>query len=263
MHPLLFKLGSIPIHTYGVMLALGFLGGLFINRFLAVRNGIDPDQMVDATFWGMLAGLIGARFVYILTRLPEFMADPVGIFRVWEGGLVFWGGPIAVFLWGIWYLPRQKLNYWRFADCAIHGLVVGHILGRFGCLAAGCCFGKPTGSDWGIILNTELVDAAHRGILLHPVQLYEAVALIVLLIGMLWIFFKRKIFDGQVFLTYLIVYPIIRSIVEIYRGDVIRGFVIGDWLSTSQFISILVFVAGLVVLWNRLQAHEKTGRKTA
>ena len=254
MLPLLGKIGSMPLHTYGVMLALGFLFGLLINRFLARRNGIDPDDMVDATFWGMIAGVVGSRIVYIITMPGEYLADPMAVFRVWEGGLVFWGGPIGTIVWSFWYLPRKKLPYWKFTDCAIHGLVVGQIFGRFGCLGAGCCYGRPTHSDWGIRLTTDLVDVAHRGVLLHPVQLYDSISMSILLVGMLTIFFKYKKFDGQVFLTYLMAYPVIRSILETFRGDISRGFVIEGWVSTSQFISAVVFVVAIFVLRARLKA---------
>lgn len=251
MHPLLASIGPIPIHTYGVMIALGFLGGTWINRWLASRSGVDPEAMVDASFWGMMVGFLGARLVFVLTRLPQFIEDPMGIFRIWEGGLVFWGGPIAVILWGIYWFPRHKLPYWKGADIAIHGLVVGHILGRFGCVAAGCCYGKPTGTDFGLRFHGDLIEPALRGVALHPVQLYESFSLMILLAGLLWVH-KRKVFDGQVLLTYLLIYPILRSIIEIYRGDLIRGFVIEGWLSTSQFISILVFAAAALTLRWRL-----------
>ncbi|MCM2279111.1 MAG: prolipoprotein diacylglyceryl transferase [Oligoflexia bacterium] len=247
MHPLLFEIGPVPVHTYGVLVALGFLGGLLLNRHLASRSGIDPDRMVDLSFWGMLVGFLGARVLFMITRIGDFLADPLAIFRVWEGGLVFWGGPIAVFFFCLWYLRRHRLPFWKIADIGVCGLVVGHILGRFGCLGAGCCYGKATGTDFGIRLHNELVDRALRGVPLHPVQLYEAFALAILLVGLLWVF-RRKRVDGQVFLTYAIAYPVLRSVIEEFRGDSIRGFVIEGMLSTSQFVSALVFVAALATL---------------
>ncbi|MCM2322248.1 MAG: prolipoprotein diacylglyceryl transferase [Oligoflexia bacterium] len=255
MHPLLLKLGSVPIHTYGVLVALGFLGGLLLNRQLARRSGIDPDQMVDLSFWGMLVGFVGARLLFVLTRLGEFANDPLGIFRVWEGGFVFWGGPIGVFFFCLWYLRKLRLPFWKIADIGVCGLVVGHILGRFGCVAAGCCHGKPTGTDFGIRFYTGLVEPQLRGVLLHPVQLYEAGALTVLLAGLLWVF-RRKTVDGQVFLTYATVYPVLRSVLEEFRGDSIRGFVIDGLLSTSQFVSLLVFLAALTALVVRVRRAE-------
>jgi phosphatidylglycerol:prolipoprotein diacylglycerol transferase len=180
------------------------------------------------------------------------MSDPMAILRVWEGGLVFFGGPLAVVPFVIWYTRRHKMSFWRVGDVMIPGLVIAHMFGRFGCLSAGCCYGKPTGTNFGVRLYSDLVDKAYQGIPLHPTQLYEASALFVLFWGLIWIF-KRKVFDGQVIFTYFIAYPIIRSIVEVFRGDLIRGFVIDGVLSTSQFISILVFLTASVALYVRLK----------
>jgi len=259
MHPLLVKLGPFPIHTYGLMIGLGFLAASFLNRRLGERSGLDPQKMMDLTFWGMMVGLIGARLLFVMTRFSEFVQDPLGIFRIWEGGLVFWGAPIAVVVWGVWYLKKNRMPFWKTADAAVCGLAAGHILGRFGCLGAGCCYGKPTGTSFGVKLNSELVDFSLRGIPLHPTQLYEAGAVFLLLVILLQVF-QRKSFDGEVLLTYFIGYPVIRSIVEIYRGDLIRGFVIDGLLSTSQFISILVFVIATGALIWRLKEvkAEKT-----
>lgn len=253
MHPLLIELGPFPVHTYGVMIALGFFGGTLLIRTLAEQSHLDSQKVVDLCFWGMMVGLLGARLLFVITRLAYFLKDPLAIFRVWEGGLVFWGAPIAVVIWGIWYLKKNGLPFWKTADMGVCGLVVGHIVGRFGCLGAGCCYGKPTGTSFGIKLYSELVDPPLRGVLLHPTQIYESAALMVLLFVLLKIH-RKKSFDGQVLLTYFMIYPIIRSWVEIYRGDLVRGFVIDQVLSTSQFISILVFMIAAVVLVYRLKS---------
>jgi phosphatidylglycerol:prolipoprotein diacylglycerol transferase len=145
---------------------------------------------------------------------------------------------------------------WRVMDVMIPALAIAHVLGRMGCIAAGCCYGRPTGSDWGFRFNSELVDISLRGVPLHPTQLYEAVSVFILFLGLLWVHRTKK-FDGQVVLTYLMGYPIIRSIVETFRGDTIRGFVIEGVLSTSQFLSLLIFVGALVTTIVRLN-HLKS-----
>jgi phosphatidylglycerol---prolipoprotein diacylglyceryl transferase len=255
MYPLLAKLGPIPIHTYGFMIAIGFLVAVFVVRRLATRSRLDAERVLDLTFWSLLVGFVGCRILFIITRWSYFATDPLAMFKVWEGGLVFLGGPIAVVPFVVWYVRRHKLPMWRTMDAMIPGLVIGHMFGRFGCLAAGCCYGKPTGSGWGVKLHSDLVDKHLQGIPLHPTQLYEAFALGVLFLGLLWVF-RRKRFDGQVVLTYFISYPIIRSVIEIFRGDTIRGFLIQDVLSTSQFLSILVFAAATFVLVRRLRTAE-------
>jgi phosphatidylglycerol:prolipoprotein diacylglycerol transferase len=258
MHPLLIKLGPIPIHTYGFLIALGFLTAVFVIRRLAERAKLDPERVLDLTFWLLLVGFAGARILFIITRLSYFMSDPLAMFKVWEGGLVFFGGPLACVPFLVWYVRKYKLPVWKVADALIPGLVIAHMFGRFGCLAAGCCYGKPTGTDFGVRLYSDLVDRQFQGIPLHPTQLYEASALFILFWGLLYVF-RHKRFDGQVVLTYFMTYPIIRSIVETFRGDLIRGFVIDDVLSTSQFISILVFLAATALLVYRLKQVGPSG----
>lgn len=256
MHPLLVKIGPLSIHTYGFMIALGFIAAMQTIKRLSTRNGLDPEKMLDMTFWSLLIGFVGARILYVWTRLDSFLLDPLSIFRVWEGGLVFYGGPIAVVPFILWFTRKHKLPLWNVLDASGPTLTIGHMFGRFGCLGAGCCYGKPTGSDWGIRLDSDLVDYTLRGIPLHPTQLYEALGLLLLFVGLI-VVERRKAFAGQVALTYFMVYPVLRSIVEIYRGDLIRGFVIDDVLSTSQFISILVFLAALVVLIIRVRTVQQ------
>lgn len=264
MHPLLFELNlgflHIPFHTYGLLIAIGFLCGIAVVRNLSVKSQMNPDINADLAFWLLFYGFIGARILFIITRLEFFMENPLDMFKVWEGGLVFFGGLILATAYAFYYFKKHKLNVWKMLDVLAPGLVIAHAFGRLGCMAAGCCYGRPTGEPWGIRLNSELVDDAYKNIPLHPTQLYESVSLFILFAGMMYIFRTKK-FDGQVGLTYFILYPIIRSIIEIYRGDSIRGFVIDGILSTSQFISIGVFAAALVVLLYRLKQSEQLHAK--
>lgn len=252
MHPILLNLGPLPIHTYGFLVALGFLTGMSVIKRLALRSKLNVEKVLDLCFWSVFIGFLGARFLFILTRLNFFLENPAAIFKIWEGGLVFLGGPLAVIPFLIWFTRKNHLPLWKIFDISAPGLVIAHAIGRFGCLAAGCCYGKPTGSNFGVRLYSDLVDRDLQGIPLHPTQLYEAGALFILFFVLLRVF-KTKVFDGQVAFTYLLVYPIIRSVIEIFRGDLIRGFVIDDWLSTSQFISILIFFFALLSLFIRLK----------
>lgn len=260
MHPLLIQLGPLPIHTYGFLIAVGFLVALSVIKRLAVKSQLNPEKILDLCFWSLMIGFLGSRVLFVITRWQDFSRDWLGIFRVWEGGLVFLGGPIAVIPFLVWYLKKHKLPMWKALDAMIPGLVIAHMFGRFGCLSAGCCYGKPTNGNWGIKFYSDLVDRHLHGVSLHPTQLYEASALFLLFSALLWVF-RHKKFDGQVFLTYLMAYPIIRSIIEVFRGDTIRGFVIDDVLSTSQFLSILIFLGASAALYQRLKAvHlKKTG----
>jgi phosphatidylglycerol:prolipoprotein diacylglycerol transferase len=262
VHPVLFEINlgfvKIPLHTYGLMIAIGFLFGISIIRKLSVRNQMNPDTNADLAFWLLMTGFLGARILFIITRLDFFLSNPIEMFKVWEGGLVFFGGLITATAYAFYYFKKHKLNVWKMIDVLSPGLVVAHAFGRMGCLGAGCCYGRATDVPWAIRLNSDLVDETLRGMPIHPTQIYESVALFILFSGLMYIS-KHKKFDGQVGLTYFMLYPIIRSIIEVYRGDSIRGFVIDGILSTSQFISILVFAGALFVLLNRLKnANQKS-----
>lgn len=252
MHPILLNIGPLPIHTYGFLIATGFLVALSVIKRLAIREKLNVDQVLDLAFWTLLVGFIGSRLLYIFTRLDDFIADPIAIFKVWQGGLVFFGGPIAAVPFVVWYLKKHRLPLWKTMDVLAPALVINHAFGRLGCFSAGCCYGKPTDGPFGVRFYSDLVDKHYQGIPLHPTQLYEASALLILFIGLI-VVHRRKVFDGQVVLSYFLIYPIIRSVVEIFRGDQIRGFVIDNILSTSQFISILVFLAAGIALWVRLK----------
>lgn len=259
MHPTLLELqlGSwrLPLHSYGLMIAIGFLVGISVVKKLSVRNSMDPEQIADLSFWLLMTGFLGARVLFIITRMDYFLSNPLDVFKVWEGGLVFFGGLITATAYAFWFFRKHRLSVWKMIDVLSPGVVVAHAFGRIGCLAAGCCYGRPTGQPWGIRLESELVEASLRGIPLHPTQLYESSALFILFGGLMFIS-KNKRFDGQVGLTYFMLYPIIRSIIEIFRGDTVRGFVIDGILSTSQFISILVFVAAGVMLNFRMRQSD-------
>jgi len=259
VHPTLLelRLGSwtLPLHSYGLMIAIGFLFGISVVKKLSVRNSMDPEKIADLSFWLLLTGFLGARALFIITRIDYFLSNPLEMVKVWEGGLVFFGGLITATAYAFWFFRKHRLNVWKMIDVLSPGVVVAHAFGRIGCLAAGCCYGRPTGQSWGIRLGSELVEASLRGIPLHPTQIYESSALFILFAGLMYVS-KNKRFDGQVGLTYFMLYPIIRSIIEVFRGDTVRGFVIDGWLSTSQFISVLVFIAAGVVLNLRMRQSD-------
>jgi phosphatidylglycerol---prolipoprotein diacylglyceryl transferase len=249
MHPILLDLGFISIKSYGVTVGLGFLLAVELIKRLAAHSKLDAVKVADLCSSGFFIGLIGARTVYVLTQWQAFAQDPLGIFRIWEGGLVFWGGPLAVIPYAIYRSKVLHISMPKLLDILTPGLVIGHAIGRWGCLFAGCCYGKPTGTSFGLRFTQGSIDPQLRGVPLHPTQLYESFSLFLLLFILLKIFYK-KTWDGQVAVGYLLLYPIIRIVIEQFRGDEIRGFVLGGLLSTSEFISLLMMLFGLGLgLW--------------
>lgn len=259
MHPLLVKLGPLSLHTYGLMIVIGFLIALALIHRQGTKEGLDGDRIIDVSFWGLAFGLLGGRIVYVITRLSYFADHPIEVFYFWEGGLVFYGG----FLGGafaFWFFCRKyNLPGLQTIDIATPSLAIAHSFGRIGCFFAGCCYGKPAHDlPWAITFSNPM-SAAPTGIPLHPTQLYDALNAFIIF-SILMFIQSRKKFTGQVISSYMMLYAIGRSIVEVYRGDKIRGFVIDPYLSTSQFISILIFAAGLILYIKWSKTNQLKGR---
>jgi phosphatidylglycerol:prolipoprotein diacylglycerol transferase len=246
MYPHLFTIGPVTVPTYGVLFSLGLLAGVAVASRLAARSSLDKDQVWTLAWLCIFVGFVGARLVHVLAHLNYFLAHPLEFFRFWEGW-AFLGGPIAALLLILWYAPRHHMPIWKVLDVFTPPLPIGLVFARLGCLMAGCCYGKPTGCTFGITLHGYQVDPQCRGVPLHPTQLYEAAGSLLLFFWLLRVF-KRKTFDGQVFLSFFIAYPVFRSIIECFRGDSIRGFVVDGVLSTSQLVSILIFIPAFVLM---------------
>jgi len=255
MYPILVDLGFTAIHTYGFLIATGFVLAVLLLRKKSHAAGLDRDKMSDMGLWGMIWGLLGARLLYVITRWSDFSQHPLSIFKFWEGGLVFYGGFISGVIAYAVLLKRAKIPVFKALDMTAPSLVLAHAFGRFGCFTAGCCFGKRIDADHPFALVFTHKDSiAPLGIPLHATQLYDA-ANTLIIFAILQILYRRKKFDGQVTAVYLALYAIGRSIVEVYRGDKIRGFVIDDVLSTSQFISIFMLI---IAAWVWITQRKKT-----
>ena len=251
--PLPFLDTPLEIRSYGVLIAIGFLIMLPLISRQAQKEGISPNTIIDLGFWSLLWGIIGARILFILTTLSEYKKYPLEIFYIWKGGLVFYGGLIAGALTLIYYCKKHKLNMWQVMDLGALGVTFTHMFGRFGCLAAGCCFGRPTSLPWGLTFHKEEAFARPLHTPLHPTQIYE-----ILFLGLLFIFLyfylaRRKKFHGQIVLTYFILYSAARFIIEFFRGDDIRGFVIPNMISTSQTVSLILFLIAVPLLIIKFQ----------
>lgn len=255
MHPVLFRLGPLTVHTYGVLVAAGFLIGIAFAVTQAKKEGVPPDKIIDLGFYIILAAIIGSRLLFILVNVRRYIANPLDIFKLWEGGLVFYGGILLAVPTGIWYVIRNRLGLWKTADICAPSIAIGHAFGRLGCFAAGCCYGKAAASlPWGVIF-TDPNCLAPTNVALHPTQLYESAGELINFV--ILISFRRyKTFNGQLFMSYLILYSVLRFTVEFFRGDVERGFIFQN-LSVSQGISIVVFLTGVVGL-TVLRWKEKT-----
>ena len=240
MHPILFKIGPITIYTYGVLIATAFFLGLALAARQARVEGEDPQKIMDLSFYILISAIVGSRLLYIVVEYKEYISNPLRIFKVWEGGLVFYGGFIMAMAVVIIYIRKHEMNLWKVGDILAPSVAIGQGVGRLGCFFAGCCYGRETDVPWAVIFKNPM------DVHLHPTQLYDS-ANGFIIFAILLILRKFKKFDGQLFWTYTLLYAVGRFIVEIFRGDE-RGFVIESFLSTSQFIAIPLFIVSLAML---------------
>lgn len=268
MYPVLLRfpefiplLGGKGLHTYGLMVALGFLFGMIYVKNECRREGLDENRAMDLFFYVAIAGLLGSRIFYIINSVDDFWSDPLIFFRVWEGGLVFQGGVICSVVVAVYYWRKYPFPFFKYADAFSPALSLGHALGRLGCFFAGCCYGQQCdiGNPFALVFPHTPDTVAPPGIPLYPTQLMEAFGEFAIL-GFLLLFRTRRPFYGAIFLAYLMSYGVLRSIVEMFRGDVIRGFVIKPYLSNGQFISLIAIVISLF-LWVYLSKKNQIGRK--
>jgi phosphatidylglycerol:prolipoprotein diacylglycerol transferase len=258
MHPILFRLGPLTIHTYGFLVAAGFLLALVLAVRHARNEGISSNRLVDLGFYILLAAIIGSRLFFIIINAGYYIKNPLDIFKIWEGGLVFYGGVLLAVPTAIWYMKKNGLGIWRTADVFAPSIAIGHALGRLGCFFAGCCYGKSAESLPWAVTFTDPESLAQIGVPLHPTQLYESAGEFINFLILITLR-KYKSFNGQLFITYLLFYSSLRFVVEFFRGDINRGFIIPQ-LSVSQGISILMFlvaVIGFIILRQR-NLHEKS-----
>jgi phosphatidylglycerol:prolipoprotein diacylglycerol transferase len=252
MFPVLIRIGPLTIHTYGFMIAAAFLLGLWLAQRQAEREGLPREKVTDIGFYALFAGIIGSRIFFIGTDWEHFSAHPLDMIKIWEGGLVFYGGVVFAIPVAVWYARRQRLSLWQTADVWAPSIAVGHAIGRLGCFCAGCCYGVPTGLPWGVVFNNPET-LAIRGVALHPTQLYESAAELLNFVVLVMVR-RRKTFHGQLFWLYVLNYAVIRAVIELFRGDIERGFILPG-ISVSQGISVVMFATALVFIL-KLRRHR-------
>lgn len=266
MFPRLLELGPITLHTYGLLLATAYLTAILLTSRLAEKEGVPANHVWDLGLVVIISALVGAKLLLVLTDMGGYLAQPSRLLSVefWQAGGVFYGGFIgAVAGAALWVSRSPDLKFWTIADGAAPAIALGQSIGRVGCFAAGCDYGKATGLPWAVTFTSEYAHQ-HVGVplnvTLHPTQLYESGATFLLFWILLGIYRKRR-FTGQVFCSYLVLYGVTRFLLEFFRGDVGRGFVFGGLLSTSQFISLLIVPVGLVGLIYFYRRPQEASRR--
>jgi phosphatidylglycerol:prolipoprotein diacylglycerol transferase len=247
MFPILIKIGSVELRSYGVMIALAFIVGTWLGAREARRKGFDPELIYDLLFVVMLSSLAGARLYYVLVSEPlGYLRHPWEILAIWKGGMSLHGGLLGGLLAGVWFTRSHRLPFWRFADTVTPAIMLGQAVGRMACVLNGCSYGKPTSLPWAIIF-TNPSSAAPHNIPLHPTQFYE-LSTDLALFGVLWLLRKRMRFDGQLFLIYWMSYGFARLILESFRGD---SLLVAGLIPVPQLASAIIMLLAAWVYLNR------------
>lgn len=264
MHPILFEAAGLTIYSYGVLLAAAYLLGLQFALMRARSRGLHSQQVMDLGIWIIISALVGAKLLLLIVDFDQFTGNPRDLLGLARSGGVFYGGLIAAVVVALLYLRRHHMPLWTTTDVFAPGIALGHVIGRLGCLLAGCCFGKPTSVPWAITFRDPAAMAnvgTPLGVPLHPTQLYEAGAEALILVFLLLFERRGRPFPGRTFWSYLLLYGVSRFVIEFYRGDT-RGMVF-DMLSTSQFVSVLLVPLSIVMLVLLSRRLDPTRRRAA
>jgi phosphatidylglycerol---prolipoprotein diacylglyceryl transferase len=243
--------------TYGAVLAGAYLTGIWLLRRRALREGLPEQQIFDLSLYILAAAILGAKLLLVIVEWKHYLERPADLVDVLRSGGVFYGGLIAATVVAIVYMRKHNLPAWRVLDMAVPSVALGEAIGRWGCFAAGCCYGKQWNGPWAVTFSDPFAHEAvgtPTGVPLHPTQIYLSINAFVIFVILTWAW-RRRSFDGEIFCLYVLLYAISRGVLEIFRGDLVRGFVVPGILSTSQFIGLIAAIAsiGLMVYLSRRQ----------
>ncbi len=261
MYPILWSKG-VTIYAFGTLIVLAFLVASFYVRRRAARTlGLDRERTFNLCFALLFLGLAGARLLYGLVHYAEMTEKPLRILALWEGGLLWHGGLIVALVWLSWYLPRHPdLKGWALMDVLALGASLGVLVGRFASFLSGEDYGKEApGLPWAVTFPPTEGTQAPTGVPLHPTQLYHSLHGLLLFV-LLSLLARRTRATGRVAGAFLVLYAVGHALIDVWRGDdKARGMLIDGLVSTSQFLSVPLFFAG-VAIWLLRRPDEAPAR---
>lgn len=251
MFPKLISIGSFYIPTYGVLVALGFLAGLMITMRLARTIGLSAEKITNLAVYCAIAGIAGAKLFMLLFDANEYIAHPGEIFSLetLQAAGVFHGGFIVALIVAALYMRRQNLPLFPTMDAFAPGIALGHSIGRLGCFAAGCCWGKECHLPWAVQFRSDAAAPVPLDKPLHPAQLYESAANLIIF-AILYRKFRRSHRPGEVIGLYLVLYSIARFVIEFFREH--EQSLVGPF-SITQWIALGLLVLGAAILMRTRQ----------
>ena len=257
MHSILFQLGPFTLHTYGLMMALGFWAGILVWNYLSKNTTRDSNFISSMLFWILIPAIIGARAAYVVEHWTDYQDLLISILRIDQGGLMFYGGVLGAALGLLAFSRVKKESYLELVDLVIVALPLGHAFGRIGCFLNGCCYGKTCNAQYGVQypqfsepwhdhLQAGLIAAnAKVSAVVIPNQLYASAVNALIFVLLFWLY-KRRQHPGQILAVYLLTYPIARYFLEMLRAD--SRMQVGQF-SISQFLSLALFLLGILLLF--------------
>ncbi|MDR2427961.1 MAG: prolipoprotein diacylglyceryl transferase [Endomicrobium sp.] len=248
MHSIIFSFGKLTIFSYGLFVALAFFTAItYLSKQIkkSKEKILSQDELYSLFIYIIVSGIIGARLLFVFSNPQDFVLDPMSVFKLWEGGLIYYGGFISAAIFVLAYVRIKKISILKLGDFFAPALALGHAIGRIGCFFAGCCYGKETNVAWSVVFRDKNSLAA-LGVHLHPTQLYESFGNF-LIFFLLYFYSKKEHKKGFLVSFYFISYAVLRFVVEFFRGDPDRG---GQYfgLSVSQILSLILFIIGVSII---------------
>ena len=235
----LFSIGPVTIHGYGLMIGIGIVLAFIAGTYLAKKKGIDADELFTLTTISVIGGFACAKVLFCIVEWDSFVKNPLG--TLGSSGFVVYGGIIGGILLCALYCKMKKLPFWKYFDTMLPAVAIAQGFGRIGCFLAGCCYGRETDSFVGIAFHNSKF--APNDVKLIPTQLFSSAGCFIMA-AVLFAYSRKERKDARTGALYLIMYSIGRSVIEYFRNDY-RGAI--GILSTSQFISIFILIAGIIL----------------
>ena len=255
MHPVAFDLSGLTVHWYGILLATGFMVGMWTAGRRGMKIGLSPEDISNLMLWIFIGGIAGAKLLFVINHWNG--QEPIKALILQRSGMVFHGALFGTAI-AVWLFTRKtKMPLWATLDTLAPSFALGHAFGRIGCFMTGCCYGKVCSLPWAVQFpDGHTSHPSH----IHPTQIYECLLNLALYGALAWLFRKRK-FDGQIFTAYLLGYASVRFMMEFLRDDS-RGHLWFEILTSGQGISILLLIGGGFLWWklkerNQLQTAQE------
>jgi phosphatidylglycerol:prolipoprotein diacylglycerol transferase len=259
MHRTIIEFGELGIRSYGLALVVAFWLGIELSARLARKRGLDPVRILDLGLVVLVSSLVGSRLFYVVTHWAEYDEDRMGILRIWEGGLTFYGGLVCGLVFGMLYLRRKGLPVLTVSDLVAPQIALGIAIARIGCFFNGCCFGKESNLPWAVVFPADcqagwLMPGKH----LHPTQLYSTLANLVLFV-ILRRLLKRGLPRGVVFSAFLVLYGTWRFAVDYLRYYEGSAYLGSAAITSNQAISLAMIAVGLLLGMRQVRSDKGRG----